>query len=420
MKSLRNIVFSLVCVGLALGTMAGCDNNEPAYPTLIITKSEYFIDDRDGEARAQMLREIRSATSQVDVAVSRLTDTELANALVTAKNAGAIVRVVGDADFRDDDGFEILVNADIPVTFGNGEMRYLPDPTISQLLNSCGLSPDGARVVCPAAEPFEPASDGEMVRPGSFNFMSHNFVTLEDQVVWNFSAPLGVSTVPMAFRINSQLVWESFNREFNQMYSEVFATTLDIYNGPVKSSGQWNPVYMTEHGEMHMRFGPQERIVKSVIDDIYKARYTVWIMADSIDEEFLIDALEYKINARLNGQPAFDVRILLNDAGQGPINRGRLEDLGATFVTNVDYLPSMVLIDTASDEIRRGHIASHPLFRTGPFRVIFAQPNDEVEVFRSDYFADGLMWSMVAYPDQENPILDDMVRAYDGFYGAAQ
>ena len=177
---------------------------------------------------------------------------------------------------------------------------------------------------------------------------------------------------------------------------------------------------MTEHGEMHLRFGPQERVVKTVIDDIYKARFTIWVMADSIDEEFLIDALEYKVNAQKNGRAAFDVRILLNDAGQEPANRGRLEDLGARFVTNVDYLPTVVLLDTQSDEMRRGHIASHPLFRTGPFRTIFAVPNDEVEIFKSDYFSDGVMWSMTAYPDQENPVLEDMERAFNGFYGAAQ
>lgn len=423
MKSMSRFMLRTISIFLAMGLMAmsvSCDKSEPAYPSLLVTKTDFFIDDREGEARAQLLNEIRGADEFVDVAVMRLTDTVLAEALVAAAESGVRVRVVSDDTFRSDEGFEILDEAGIDVTFGDGELRYLPEPNISQLLNRCGLNSDGTRVVCPSPDPFQPESDGVMVRPSSFNLMSHNFALIDHRVVWNFSAPIEQTSITFAFRIDNESAWEAYWREFNQMHVGVFSTNLDVYNGPVKSSGQWSPVYITEHGEMMMRFGPQDRIVKTVIDDIYKARHSIWIASDSIEEEFLIDALEYKINARIDGEPAFDVRILLNDSGQEPANRGRLEDLGARFVENIEYLPTMAVIDARSDERRIGHVASHPLYRTGPFRIITAEPNDDVEIFRSDYFSDGVMWSMTAYPGQENPVLDDMVRTFSGFHGAAQ
>ena len=408
---MKNMNAMLALIVLAGASMMSCSNEAPAISSALGARVDYFINDGDS-SRGQFLQEIRSTSTTIEAAFTSLTDADVANALVIAHKAGAKVRVVGDADFQNDSGFQTLEAEGIAVTYGNGELRYLPDPTLSPIMNTCGYNTTASKVICPGATPFIPLSDGQMVRPGEMNLMSHNFVILGANVVWNFSHPQfgGVRSIPLAFRFESETVKESFWREFNQMHGGVFATTLTVYNGPVKSGTQWHSTYITELGEFGMRFSPQERTVKSMIDDVYRTRGNVYVMADSISEGFLLDALEYKKNA------GFDVRIVVREAGQDPDLIGRLQDLEARFTNeDVDYLPTVIAVDTQGTkgdlaEQRRVHVVSHPVFRTGPFRVITAEPNDEVEVYYSDYFTDGVLWSLSERPEQDNPVLDQIER----------
>lgn len=409
----RNV---LLLTALAL---ASCSTEEPAYQSILETKAEFFLN-REDVSRASLVQEIRSERGPILAAFQRLMDDDVANALVAAHNAGAAVRVVGDADFSGDSGFAILQAANVPVVFGNGEMRYLPDPTISPILENCGFSSRGDKVVCPAGTPIQPLSGGEMVRPGEYNVMSHTFVALGERVVWNFSSPLdGANTVPLAFRMDSERMHESFEREFNQLFADVFATTIDIYNGPVKSGVQFEPIYLTEHGEVLLRFSPQDRVIKTMIDEVYKSRASVFLMTDNLSEDFLIDALEYKKN---NG---FEVRVVVNQAKQDPDTLARLATLGVRFApASLGYVPTVAVLDTkpnrnGSVEHRRAHIASHPMWKTAPFAIFFSEPNDEVEVYRSDYFTDGVMWSLTAYPNQENAPLDGVERLFEDTWASS-
>ncbi|MEZ4461744.1 MAG: hypothetical protein R3E66_18885 [bacterium] len=404
---------------LAIVSAFSCSTEEPSYQSALNVKSTFFLN-QAANSRARLISDIRGETQKVHAALQRLTDDELANAFVAAKNNGADVKIVADVDHADDSGFAILQAAGIPITFGDGELRYLPDPTISPILENCGFSSRGDKVICPASTPFEPLSGGEMVRPGAYNVMSHTFIMLGDLVVWNFASPFdGTTTIPLAFRMDGEQMQESFRREFNQLFSNVFAITVDIYNGPVKSGVQFEPVYLTEFGEFHLRFSPQDRVTKTVIDEIYKARASVFIMTNSLSENFMIDALEYKKNNN------FDVKIVVNQAAQDPDTVGALTALGVRYApASVGYLPTVVIIDSQPNrlgevETRRAHIASHPLWRTAPFSIFVAEPNDEVEVYQSDYFADGVMWSLTAYPNQENAPLDGVIRLFEDTYASS-
>jgi len=425
----RSILLLLVLASFG----PGCSNEEVTYQSALETKSTFYLN-QAAAARGQLLTEIRQTRDTIDVAVTRLEDVEIANALITAARAGAKVRVVGDAHYESDAGFQVLnnfvrdllfddddFNDDLmTIVFGNGEFRYLPDPTLSPLLNNCGFAAVGDKVICPSANPIRPLSNRLMLRPGDYNLMSHNFFILGPRVVWNFASPFdGNATIPLAWRIDGEMLKESFWREFNQMHAGVFATTLSIYNGPIKSGTQFSPIYITEFGEFRMRFGPQERIVKTLIDDAYKARASVFVMTDSLNEQFLVDALEYK-NA--NG---FDVRVIVNQASQDSEMLARLRNIDARFApASLGYLPTVVIVDTQPNRLgdveqRRVHVLSHPIWKTAPFQLFADVPNDYIEIYKSDYFADGLMWSLYAYKGQESPNIDSMLRLFDTTWNAS-
>lgn len=414
---MKRSLFIALVASLAL---LSCSTEEVTYQSALETKTDFFFN-RASDARAQLLREIRETRDTLDVAVTRLTDDEIANAMVTAKKAGAKVRVVADADYAADSGFAILAANDIDVKFGNGELRYLPDPTLSSILDNCGFAAVGDKVTCPSIDFFVPLSARQMVRPGSYNLMSHNFFILGPRVVWNFASPMtSDSTIPLAWRIDGELLKESFWREFNQMHAGVFATTLSIYNGPIKSGTQFSPIYVTEYGEFRMRFGPQERVIKTIIDDVYKARASVFIMTDSLTEQALIDALEYKAS---NG---FEVRVIVNETAQDPEMLPRLRDVDVRLApSSLDYVPTMVIVDTEPNrrneiEQRRVHVASHPIWKTAPFQVFVSTPNDYLEIYKSDYFVDGLLWSLYAYKGQESTNIDQLTRLFTTTWEASR
>lgn len=429
---MRRVLF--IC--LIAATLGACRKNGEPVPEYF-TDVEYLVN--DGDAKARLIAEIEDSTERVDVAVTRLTDTEIANAIVKAKNNGARVRVAADADFSGDEGLKILEDADIDVKYGDGELNYLPEPTLASLVDDCGLK-DGL-VRCPAPANADEVPPGTMHRPGSFNLMSHNFFLLETRTIWNFTRPFaGQSGPTLGYRAESELMREVFLREFNQLHGGVFSTTLDVYNGPVKSGPQNNPdfnakSYLTDRGELELRFNPQDRLTKTIIDDAYRARASVYIMTDNLAEDFLVDALRYKKNATRPGSddPAFEVRVIVNGARQSDFTRDRLENLGIVRYApaRMDRLPTIAIYDAApdadgDDRPRRVHVASQPLWRAGPFDVFRPDPQNElcpptmdnvdcIVVHPADYFVDGNMWSLLEYRGQIHEVeeIDRMVQFFN-------
>lgn len=415
----------LACALLLLGSC----NKEPAGE--YFTQIEYFI---DGDEKARLVAELGSATTRVDAAITRLTDIEVADALIRAKDRGAVVRVAADRDFAGDAGLERLEEAGIEIVYGDGELFYLPDPNIAGVVSSpCGFI--GGVVRCPAPDGAEDLENyagdepvGAIYRPGSFNLMSHNFFIVDVRTVWNFTTPFDGSDAPQfGFRAESERMREVMDREFTQLFGGVFATTLDVYNGPVKSSPQQNPdfnakSYLTDRGELELRFNPQDRVTKTIIDDTYRARASVWLVTDTIGEDFLIRALNYKADARRPGDnsDAFDVRVIVNPNGQSPFTRAELEATGVVRFapSDIDVLPTIAIFDAVEDadgdeRPRRVHVSSQPLWRAGPFNIIrnntseFCPPDledDCVVVHPADYFVDGNMWSLLEYRGQVHEI----------------
>ncbi len=420
--------FTLLCL---IALLAGC-NKEPVGE--YFTTIEYFVDE---DTNARLVAEIGNAETRLDVAVTRLVDTDIAEAIVRAKERGAVVRVVADRDFMNDPGLQMIEEAGIRPVYGDGELFYLPDPSVAGIVDSpCGFK-DGV-VRCPEPADSEPLENydgvepaGAIFRPGSFNLMSHNFFIVDVRTIWNFTRPFDGQDGPQfAFRAESERMREVLDREFTQLYGGVFSTSLDVYNGPIKSTTQENPdfnakSYLTDRGELELRFNPQDRVTKTVIDDTYRARSSVFLVTDSLGEDFLIDALAYKARAKRaqGGDDAFEVRIIVNDAAQSYFTRDALEATGVVRYApaNIDSLPTIAIFDSLPDadgekRPRRIHVSSQPLWRAGPFDIIRndgSSPfcpqqtgSDCVVIHPADYFIDGNMWSLLEYRGQIHEVAE--------------
>ena len=439
-----------VAICAACAAFTNCQNFDPMEERerVGLTRMTHFFrtPSAGGDIRGAVLDDVAGAETRVWAALSDLTDDELANALVAIAGEGVEVQVVTDESERGSTGVAILEAAGIPVEFGDGEIAYLPEPTVTTILQDC--EPDAEndlfiQCIRRADQSLVLPNDGLMVRPDAYNVMTHNFFVIDDVTVWNLAAPLNATNTPwFAWRAHSQEMVQAFEREFRQMFGGMFSTTLTAYNGPNKSENhgpvydsripshrpgrfvELQPGFLTSGGMVDVRFNPQSRLVKELIDDLYGARTSVFLMTDQLTNEYVIDALAYK--ARF-----FDVRVVVREGSVIPEDLATLTDIqGDPVVRTIDYtyVPTVMLTDafsasrsgngTSTRWARSGVVLSHATFHGAPFEVFNpSEPgfervrttNDIIRIYPSDLFVDGSMWMFKEYNRLgEQPILDSL------------
>ncbi len=409
-----------------------------------LTRLNYFVSDANGLAdiKTQLIGAFDDAESKIDFATQSLSDGDIADALVRAKERGVAVSVVTDDAARDDAGIQTLEQADITISYGDGELRFLPEPTLTSLLEQCTKT--DFYTECTQGSRNGPVTEttGLMVRPNDYNLMSNNFAVIDDIKVWNFSSSFdGRASYWFGWRAHSYDLAFAFDKEFQQMEGGVFATTLDVYNGPIKSTvhgivydsrlpdsrpgrtRDLQPGYITDGGIVRIEFNPQQRLVKEIIDEIYRSRSSVTVMTDELRHEFAINALAYKAR---NG---FDVRVILREGAELP---QQLVDLGVvrTAPSRYDYLPTVVITDEGEDRngdtwARTLLVLSHSFMSQAPFRVLTPQmsgdpfaEDDVVRIYPADLYADGTMYTLREFLTADpNSRLEEIDRHVD-FLGA--
>ncbi|MFW5966711.1 MAG: phospholipase D-like domain-containing protein [Persicimonas sp.] len=404
---------------LALTVAFGCNSEEASNDEVLTTVDYHVADDQEAQTTRHddLIADIDNARERVDVAVSALEDDQLALALVDAAKRGVPVRLVTDyEEFESDqEGLGIVEEADeIDVTIGDGTLGYLPEPTLAPILGECREEEEEQFIRCSQGQDSE---QDVMVRPGDYNVMSHDFALIDDEIVWTFPPLDGASRDWMGWRVESSKMAYDFTREFQQMHGGVFSTTLDVYNGPVKSTADNNVRYYTDKGEMRLWFNPQERLLKQVIDEVYKAKASVWVMSDNVVNGDLLDALEYK------DERGFDVRVMSNPDLQGEGDAAdQLDGLGvAAPPEDIDRLSTLIVIDETRDRSgqhrpRRVLSLSHPLMRAKPFEVEFDSGGaDDVIIYPSDLFVDGNLWQLVENGSavHEDATIDDFADYFE-------
>jgi hypothetical protein len=417
---MKRMLFLLAMVSIAA---TSCNLQEPEPPSFSDI-TYYYETGAANDLRQGLLDEIAGAKKKIDFATHRLEDEEVAQALVSAHARGVAVRVVADSEAASDTGILTLQGNDVPVIFGDGEIKYLPDPTLTSLLEAC-FATERYRECTSGADNAMDA--GLMVRPDDYNMMSDNFAVIDELEIWHLSAPVGTqNSFWFGWHAHSQDMAIAFTREFQQLAGGVFASTLTVYNGPVKStvhgivydsrlSGerpgrtrQLQPGYLTDEGIVRIEFNPQQRLSKEIIDEIYRARGSVYLMTDQLLNGSVIKALSYKARA------GFDVRVVVREGSPLLNNAQEFAALGDDLLRTVDtdYLPTVLVVDEEPDRNgdtwpRLAMVLSHSLMNVAPFQVLTPRDlqdpglsDDVIRIYPSDLYVDGSMWTLREFNGQ--------------------
>src|SRR5690554_2055255 len=390
-----------------------------------LTYVDYYVGEQQTQdaVRTRMVADINNATEQIEAAFGAIDDGEVVQALQRAAERGVQVRLVSDEESAGISGISALLNTDgVDATLGDGPISYLPDPTLTTVLSYCETHPSQDYIRCQSGGQAG-NNDNLVNRPDHFNVMTHSFVVIDTTTVWNIIAPLtDEQPLWLAFRAMSEDLARSFRREFNQMHAGVFSTTLSVYNGPLKSMTQNVTLRRTNRGQMRVRFNPQERLVKNVIDEVYRAKGSVWMMTEDLQNRDLIRALRYKQDA------GFDVRVMVGST-QGPSVNSELDDLDVVRApASMGLLPTFIVYDSERDiqgnrQPRLVQMLSHKLWQGAPLDVITrpsSPASDEVRIYPSDTFVDGAMWEIVEDGTVRYEAVEPFVQAWQTLWSEAQ
>jgi hypothetical protein len=309
-------------------------------------------------------------------------DTELADALIDAYVSGLTVEVITDIDLRDTPAVAALRDADVPVTLADGEIAY-----------------------------FDFNINSEVVFDSSVCVMSHSWVVADSAriVSGNRMGSLDDGT-HVTFAVEGEELVEDMLWEHNQVFGGIDATAVTAFDANAKSTTDPRWGYMTDQPvQLGVWFGPQERLLKRVIDAIYSARVNVRIVTDTLDNPEIIKALQDK---------AFwgvDVEVVVGQNFSPTDARLRDQYNDAVDVrwyqtTTSHPLPTIVVVDTEPDDVGkwstvRGMVLTHGLLSAS--RVYRGTP------IPSDQLVDGTLWTLeqTQEPDPELLLLLDAYQA---------
>jgi hypothetical protein len=372
----------------ALLLLASCSTTAPAEQDLSFDRYEAALLPPGVQLRDTFIEVVAEAQVSLDLAVERFDDTASAEAVLAAARRGVAVRVVTDADSLGDAGFGLLRSAGIPVVSGDGPLRWSPSP---------GL---------------------EMLRLGSHNRMTHNFAVVDAKKVFTASAGPQVAG---GTRRQLQAVFESadlakdFGDVFEQMFGGIFATTVTAYGEPMPAdTNNRTRIPMPDGSVLSTWFGPQEPILKEVIDRVYSARASVFVATTQLSNRELVAALRYKASA------GFEVRVVV-DASEATADGSRAAELEASFAAlgpeakvslqRVDDLGFNALVTDTEASPVDGSVydaslvmTTQPAVETNPFVVGAAGPIPRA----ADGFFDSHAWAVSEQASRPHPLVREV------------
>ena len=324
-------------------------------------------------SRIKAIAVIRYAKENIRAAFSSLNDPYIVQELINAHNRGIDVKVAGDVDNSSDQGFQDLIAAGVPVTFGDGTLEYKPDP-------------------------YRDPSH----RDGSINFMAENAIVADRNYIWISPLPATtdileadpISVAYIAFLIQSEDVARNVFMEVNQMTGGMFSTVLDFYNTTQKAVTEREPFYLlNDNLELELHFSPQERLTKTLIDNVLGAKASIKVMTSWIGSEDFYNAIKYKASV-----PIFNVKGVVDDSPDpAPSTYARNFSSNATTDANFKYDDSsskikytLAIIDDEKASDGRKYpekviIMSIPIYDGYPYH------DDTTRPYESDSFSDAFI-----------------------------
>lgn len=373
---------------IAVVCAAGCAAPDPAEGFINV---EQFLDTEPTATNAHYISLMKGAEDSLRVALPSLDDVEVADAFADALDRGVDARLIIDIDQAESDG--ALRLADRGVTCLGGEEALLA--RANDQAPPCVLADDGVQY-------FDFSNGVEVNVPSSAVHMTHAYAVADrvNLVRSSRAGDLGTGTrltlVGRGEDLGDDLSWEH-----QQVFGGTDASTLTAFSSSAKSITDNRWMYPTQTPVvMEMWMGPQERVIKRVIDSVYRARANVYVLTDDFVDVNLVNALEQK------AADGFDVRAVV-----GPRFGTTRPEFSRSFLEadhiqkyriddpELDYVPTVVLIDSTPD--RAGH---------QPMTQAFVLTHDLASTTR--YIGSG---STVEVLSQSDQLMDGNLIVFDDF-----
>jgi hypothetical protein len=352
---------------------------------------EQFIDADGPSANARYIELANGAQNSLRVALNTLEDEDLANAIADAYDRGVDTRIVLDFDSAASAGALLLAERGIVCLGGDEALQARANGETAP----CTLADDGT-------EYFDFANNIEVNVPSSSIHMTHHFAVADrvNLLRSNQAGDVGngtrITLVGRGEDLGDDLSWEH-----QQLFGGTDASTLTAFSSMAKSITDNRWMYPTQTPVvLEMWMGPQERVIKRIIDSVYRARANVYVLTDDFVDPNLARALEQK------AADGFDIRVIVGPRfgeirpeysrtfqEQDNIVKYRIND------ADIDHVPSVVLVDTTLDragmqQMAQGYVLTHDMVAT------------------SRYFGSGASLELLSASDQ---LMDGNLIAFDDF-----
>ena len=328
----------------------------------------------DAEVEAAFVTAIDAAAADVGLMVPGLTSTAVSDALIAAAERGVNVEVVTDIDSTGEAGLLALEGAGVPVTYADDAVSY-----------------------------FDFAINAD-VSWSSEQVVMSNTVLVVDEVDVLSASHLGEGEgVRLLWRGRGEDIGGDFAAEHNQIFGGTDAASRTAYDSLAKSVTDSRWAYPTQTDlTLALWFGPQERLIKRMIDHTYSGRASIWLMTDDLADEGMINALYAK------AVDGFDVRVIVgpnfgvSSPNSSAILTRETPGMQKRMITD-EVVPTLMLVDLKRDRIgryntARGMMLSHPVWSANR---LFAG----AEVL-TDQLVDGNLWVLADYGEPSAELLD--------------
>jgi len=368
----------------ALVLSVGCAAPDPAEGFINV---EQFVDDGSEATNQHFIDLMDGAQNSLRVALPSLQDEDVANAFADALDRGVDARLVIDIDNAEDAGALVLANRGVTCLGGDEALVA----RANGMGAPCQLADDGVGY-------FDFANNVEVSVPSSSIHMTHAYA-VADRVNFVRADRAGdvangtrLTTVGRGEDLGDDLSWEH-----QQLFGGTDASTLTAFSSMAKSITDNRWMYPTQTPVvMEMWMGPQERVIKRVIDSVYGARANVYVLTNDFVDVNLARALDQK------AADGFDVRAIV-----GPRFGDTRPEFSRTFLEtdnivkyridddSIEHIPTVVLIDSTADrtgfqQMARAYVLTHDIASTS--RYIGGGSSLEV-LSQSDQLMDGNLLS---------------------------
>ena len=304
---------------------------------------------------------IDSAKDELAIALPLGTDTALTGSILDAHERGVEVALVLDYDNQDDEGFAALIDAGVPHKLADDGLSY-----------------------------FEFNFNDDVGWSSDKTIMSSAFA-IADQKSFISSTTAGGTNTGHRVLISGtgeELV-EDLWIEHNQLFGDADAVAVTAYDSPAKSiaDNRWS-YWLSTGPQLELWFGPQERITKRMIDAVYRAKSSVWVMTDDFANEGLAHALQSK------AADDFEMKVIVGPQfgdSSSPLSRLLQQDTPDVWKRELSTgrVPTVVFVDIEPARDGRMYpaqifVASHDLYSSARYYRA-----DEVV---TDQLVDGTLW----------------------------